>query len=322
LILAGASAAFLLFGMALVYAILGTMAFDRIASVFSGSGYSANVLLKVGIAMTLVGIGFKLGVFPFHMWTPDVYQGAPAPVSAFVATVSKGAMFVLALRYLSAVNLGSSRFLAWVLSVLSIASMFAGNLLALLQTHVKRILAYSSIAHLGYLLVALLAGRDLGSKAVAFYLAAYFATTMGAFGIVSVLSSPDREADDREAYQGLFWRRPLLAGLFTVMLLSLAGIPFTVGFFAKFYILAAGAGALLWSLVIALVLSSVIGLYYYLRLIVTMFVDGPAKSTWMDTAPVSWAVGVVLAMLALIVVGFGVYPTWLIELIQLVATGF
>jgi NADH-quinone oxidoreductase subunit N len=238
-----------------------------------------------------------------------------------VATVSKGAVLALTLRYLSAADLWSSRALVLALTVISIASMFAGNLLALLQTRVKRLLAYSSIAHLGYLLVALLAGGDLGSGAVAFYLAAYFATALGAFGVVTVLSGPDWEADDRDHYQGLFWRRPLLAGVFTVMLLSLAGIPLTVGFFAKFYILAAGVDALLWVLVVALVVSSVIGLCYYLRLIVTMFLPTPDKKSQTDEMPPPWFAGMALVLLALAVFWFGVYPTWLINVIQSVTTG-
>jgi len=322
LILAAASAALMLFGMALVYAALGTMEFDDIASALSGGSTSPSALLQVGIAMTIVGVGFKLGVVPFHMWTPDVYQGAPAPISAFVASVSKSAVLVLALRYLGAIDIWSNRPLSVGLTIISIASMFAGNLLALLQSSVKRILAYSSIAHLGYLLVAVLAGGGLGSAAVAFYLVAYSATTLGAFGVVSVLSGSEGDADARDVYQGLFWRRPLLASLFTLMLLSLAGIPLTAGFFAKFYVLAAGVSTLLWWLTISLAVSSVIGLYYYLRLIVTLFLPEPGKAERADTVALSWVTGVVLAMLASVVVWLGVYPTWLINVIQSATTGF
>jgi len=320
LVLAAASAAFLLFGMALVYAASGTMAFDRIASALAAAP-PKSVLLRTGLAMTIVGVGFKLAVVPFHMWTPDVYEGAPAPVTAYVATVSKGAVLALLVRYLSAVDIQGSRWLLLTFTAISIVSMFAGNLLALLQSNVKRILAYSSIAHLGYLLVAFLAGGELGGVAVAFYLVAYFATTLGAFGIVSALSGPGRDADATDDYRGLFWRRPWLAGHFTVMLLSFAGIPLTVGFFAKLYVLAAGVGTSLWLLVIALAASSVIGLYYYLRLIVTMFLPVPDNQGEADGMPLSWVEGAMLAVLALVVLWLGVYPTPLISVIQSVATG-
>ena len=322
LILAAASAAFLLFGMALVYAVSGTMELDRIASLLFTGNRDVGVLLRAGAAMIVVGVGFKLGVVPFHMWTPDVYQGAPAPIAAFLATVSKGAVFVLALRFLGAAAVRGSTHLAVPLAAISIASMFVGNLLALLQTCVKRILAYSSIAHLGYLLVAFLAGGDLGIEGVSFYLTAYFSTILGAFGVVTVLSSPDRDADTIEDYRGLFWRRPWLAGLFTVQLLSLAGIPLTAGFVAKFYVLAAGVGAYLWLMVIALVVSSVIGLYYYLRLIVTMFLPVLDSKEIVERVALTWAEGTTLAVLGAIVLWLGVYPGLFIDVIQSATVGF
>ena len=199
-----------------------------------------------------MGIGFKLALVPFHMWTPDVYEGAPAPITAFVATVSKGAMFALLLRYFNQSGARNSTALLLVLTIVAIASMFAGNLLALLQNNVKRILAYSSIAHLGYLIVAFEAGGDMAGFAVAFYFVAYFATMLGAFGVVTMLSTPGNDLGDLESYRGLFWRRPMIASVFTVMLLSLAGIPLTAGFVGKFYIVAAGASVSLWLLVVHL----------------------------------------------------------------------
>jgi NADH-quinone oxidoreductase subunit N len=217
LVLAGASSAILLFGMALVYADLGTMRFDEIAARAAESPHS--LLLMTGTGLLLVGIGFKLAVVPFHLWTPDVYEGAPAPVAAYVATVSKGAVFALLLRYVSLLHLEAWGVLPAVLAVLAAASMFAGNLLALRQDNVKRILAYSSIAHMGYLLVALLAGGQTDSygqgahraaEAVTFYLVAYFVTTLGAFGVVAVLSGTDRDAGSLAEFRGLLWRRPAL----------------------------------------------------------------------------------------------------------------
>src|SRR5271157_3215483 len=266
LILASASAAFLLFGLALIYAGTGIMALSSLRDLSLGS--SSLALLLPGIALSVTGIGFKLGVVPFHLWTPDVYQGAPAPVSAFVATTSKTAVVALLLRYLAA-ETQQSPAVFLLFSIIAVASMFAGNLLALRQNNVKRILAYSSIAHFGYILVAFLAGTTMAAGAVAFYLVAYTVTILTAFGIITVLSTS--EADDLEDYRGLFWQRPVLASVLTAALLSLAGIPATMGFVGKFYVLASGADASAWPLIIVLALTSVIGLFYYLRVVVALF---------------------------------------------------
>jgi NADH-quinone oxidoreductase subunit N len=196
LVLAATSAAFLLFGMALVYAELGTLSFAGLGATVTST--PDRVVALTGIGLIIVGFGFKLALVPFHLWTPDVYQGAPAPVTAFVATVSKGAMFALLLRYFTVVDLRSHHALVVVFSMLAIASMVVGNLLALLQSNVKRLLAYSSIAHLGYLLVAFLASGALAVTAVTFYLVAYFVTTLGAFGVVTVLSTGERAAERRD----------------------------------------------------------------------------------------------------------------------------
>ena len=269
LVLAATSAAFLLFGMALVYAELGTLAFAGLTA--TPISTPDPLLALTGIGLIVVGFGFKLALVPFHLWTPDVYQGAPAPMTAFVATVSKGAMFALLVRYFSVVDLRSHHALVIVFTLLAIASMFAGNLLALLQSNVKRLLAYSSIAHLGYLLVAFLASGSLAVTAVTFYLVAYFVTTLGAFGVVTVLSTGEREAESLDDYRGLVVRRPWLAVLFTAMLLSLAGIPLTAGFVGKFYLTVAAGGAGLWPLLVVMMVTSGIGLFYYLRVIVAMF---------------------------------------------------
>ena len=195
LVLAGATSAFLIFGMALVYAEAGTMSAAGVAKLVAGGLGSQQVVVTIGIVMILVGVGFKLAVVPFHMWTPDVYEGAPAPVTAYVATVSKGAVFALLLRFLLPVSSDQSSTLFLALAAVAIASMIAGNLLALRQDNVKRILAYSSIAHLGYLLVAFLASGERAGVAAGFYLIAYFATTLAAFGVITVLSTGDRDAD-------------------------------------------------------------------------------------------------------------------------------
>ncbi len=317
LILASASAAFLLFGMALIYADVGSMEFSRIRELSaSGSGF---VLALSGIVLTVTGIGFKLGVVPFHLWTPDVYQGAPAPVSAFVATTSKTAMVALSLRYFYLSGALHYRAVFLVFSVIAIASMCAGNLLALQQSNVKRILAYSSIAHFGYILVAFLAGGTMAMEAVSFYLVAYTATILVAFGIVTVLSGSQRDADDLEDYRGLFWRRPAIAGVFTAALLSLAGIPATMGFIGKFYVLAAGAAAAAWLLILILVVTSVAGLFYYLRVVVALYSAPSERAAPMEI--VSRGGALILVILTLLLLWFGVYPTPLLDLIRTTMAG-
>jgi NADH-quinone oxidoreductase subunit N len=321
LILAGISSAFLLFGMALVYARLGTLEFVRIAAPLSEiDGISPDLYWLTGLALIFTGIGFKLSLVPFHMWAPDVYEGAPAPVAAFVAVVSKGAMFALLLRYFIAANAYGSGQVSILIEIVAIASMLVGNLLALQQTNIKRILAYSSIAHLGYLLVALLAAGALRIEAVTYYLAAYAVMTMGAFGVITVLSASTGgpEIENLDAYRGLIWRRPWLGGVFAAMLLSLAGIPLTVGFIAKFYAITAGVSAAMWPAVIALVIGSVIGLFYYLRVIVAICTPDPIDQI-VYAGAIPQAGSAVLAVLTLMLIGLGIYPTPLVHLIEITA---
>ena len=206
-----------------------------------------------------------------------------------------------------------------VFAIIAIASMCAGNLLALLQTNVKRILAYSSIAHFGYMLVAFLAGGTMAVEAVSFYLVAYTVTILAAFGIVTVLSGSERDADDLEDYRGLFWRRPVIAGIFTAALLSLAGIPATMGFLGKFYVLAAGAAAAAWPLIIVLVVTSVAGLFYYLRIVVTLYTQ-PHQSA-LPIQMVSRGGAFILVVLTILLIWFGVYPTPLLNLIRTTTAG-
>ncbi len=330
-ILAATSSTFLLFGMALVYGELGTMQFDQIVPLRATVPNVSDTLLIVGFGLLIVGFGFKLAVVPFHMWTPDIYQGAPAPVSGYVATVSKGAMFALLLRFYSSINFHSDSGLFWAFGAIAVASMFTGNILALLQSNLKRILAYSSIAHLGYLLVAFLASGSLVATAVSFYLAVYFAATLAAFGVVAVLSNGERDAEDIEDYRGLFWRRPVLAAILALSMLSLAGIPFTGGFIGKFYLVTSGADSALWALVIILVLTSVIGLFYYLRVIGAMYGGGPEEAPAAPLAATvegeAWTAtralpgGIVLLALTGVVVWLGVYPRPLIHIIQTLVGG-
>lgn len=320
LVLAASSDAFMLFGIALIYAELGSLEFSRMAPLqFSGKFVTLSAM---GLGMVLTGFGFKLAVAPFHFWTPDVYQGAPSPITAFVATVSKGAMFAVMFRYLAMGQLQTYFPMMLVFHLISVASMFVGNLLALFQNNVKRILAYSSIAHMGYLLVAFLASGPMAATAVAFYFSAYFITTLGAFGVITVLSGKERDADSLEDYHGLFWQRPWLAGTFTAMLLSLAGIPLTAGFIGKFFVMTAGVGSALWVLVTSLVLNSVIGLFYYVRIVVAMYSRPDVEEAAVAARPArSLAGGVVLAVLLVLLLWLGVYPNPFIEVIQAAVSG-
>jgi NADH-quinone oxidoreductase subunit N len=323
LILAAFSSAFLLFGMALVYASTGSMHFSGIATAMAAFNKLPDLLLT-GFGMMIIGIGFKLSVVPFHMWAPDVYEGAPAPVSAFIATVSKGGVLGILIRFFTDIDGFQYPVMITIFTIVAIASMFAGNLLALFQKNVKRILAYSSISHLGYLLVAFLAGNQMGVEAVTFYLVVYFITSVGAFGIVAMLSDQERDAEQIDDYRGLLWRRPWTATIFTAMLLSLAGIPLTAGFVGKFYLLAAGVNTQLWLLVITLVINSVIGLYYYIKVIATMFQQAETDvETKRRLRPSIYVASMgTLTVLALLLIGIGIYPTALIGFISFVLNNF
>jgi NADH-quinone oxidoreductase subunit N len=316
LVLAASSAAFLLFGMGMIYYELGTMEFRQIAAKLTATS-SMSVVMLAGLALILVGIGYKLALVPFHFWTPDVYEGAPAPVSAFVASVSKGSMFAVLVRFFTQVNPNGHPSLYLAVAVVAIATMLAGNFLALRQRNLKRLLAYSSIANLGYLLVAFLSTGNQALQASTFFLVSYFVTVIAAFGVVTVLSGRDRDADQLEQYRGLFWRKPWLAAILTVAMFSLAGLPLTVGFIGKFYVVLAGVASALWLLVLVLVVSSAIGLYYYLRVIVVMYTHPvEAQPSYTLTPSLSIAGSLSLAMLLLLIIWLGIYPTPLVDIIR------
>jgi NADH-quinone oxidoreductase subunit N len=314
LVLAAVSAAFLLFGIALIYAAVGSMELTRLASAFSSGAQFDGWLILPGMVLVVTGLGFKLAVVPFHLWTPDVYEGAPAPVTAYIATVSKGATLGVLLRFFHASQVLTIPSVLLVFWLIAMASMLTGNLLALLQPNIKRMLAYSSIAHLGYALVAFQAGGDLGPAAVTFYLAAYFVTTLGAFGVISLLSNGERECLLIEDYRGLFWRRPTVAAIFTAMLFSLAGIPLTAGFIGKFYVVAAGASSAIWSLLIVLAIASAIGLYYYLRVVVAMY--GRVEKHYEPEPRLRPIPNLLLAGLTVLLIWLGTLPGIFLRLIR------
>ncbi|WP_276486516.1 NADH-quinone oxidoreductase subunit NuoN [Ectopseudomonas mendocina] len=316
MVLSAAGSAFLLFGMALLYAESGNLGF---ADIGASLMRESSQLVQIGIGMMLIGLAFKLSLVPFHLWTPDVYEGAPAPVAAFLATASKVAVFAVLLRLYQVSPAMSGGWLSELLTLIAIASILFGNLLALLQNNLKRLLGYSSIAHFGYLLVALIASKGLAVEAVGVYLATYVLTSLGAFGVITLMSTPysGRDADALYEYRGLFWRRPYLTAVLTVMMLSLAGIPLTAGFIGKFYVIAAGVEAQLWWLLGAMVLGSAIGVFYYLRVMVTLFMREPNMHR--HDAPFDWgqrAGGIMLLVVALLAFILGVYPQPLLELVQ------
>ena len=317
LVLAAFSSAFLLFGMALIYLQTGSMEFSAIAGSLDAA-QPLPPLFLTGFGMILVGLGFKLAVVPFHMWTADVYQGAPTPVTAYIATVSKGGVVAVLFRFFISIDGFSFRILVLVLITVAMASMLIGNLLALRQNNVKRVLAYSSIAHLGYLLAAFIPGSVMGMQAVSFYLVAYFITTLTAFGVITILSSKETDAEDIESYHALFWRHRVLACILSAALLSLAGIPLTAVLIGKFYILAADPHAEFWLIAFVLVISSVISLYYYLRIITKMFSAqlSPQPRT-KRSHPAFYLISViVLSILTLCIVWFGVSPAGLMNFVD------
>lgn len=318
MVLSAAASAFLLFGMALLYAQAGTLSFDGLGAQLAGESLS-NPFVLAGGALILAGLGFKLSVAPFHLWTPDVYEGAPAPVGAFLATASKIAVFGVLLRLLVTAPAAHHGVLFEVLAVIAFLSIVVGNLLALTQTNLKRLIGYSSIAHFGYILVAVVATSPLAVEAVGVYLLTYAVTTLGAFGVIALMSSPFKgpDADALYDYRGLFWRRPYLTAVLTVMMLSLAGIPLTAGFIGKFYVVAAGVGAQLWWLLGAVVVGSALGLYYYLRVMITMFLPKPGMHRY--DAPLLWgqrAGGIMVVGLAVFMFVLGMYPQPFMQLIK------
>jgi NADH-quinone oxidoreductase subunit N len=320
LVLSAGGTAFLLFGMALLYAQTGRL---DLAGLSAGLVQGAGAWGVAGAGLMLVGLGFKLSVVPFHLWTPDVYEGGPGPAAMFLASASKVAVFVVLLRLVLSAPAFQDAWLHDVLAALALLTMLVGNLLALTQSNLKRLLGYSSIAHFGYLLVALVVSDGLASETGAVYLITYLITTLGAFGVVTLLSSPygGSDAAGLHHYRGLFWRRPYLTAVLTVTMLSLAGIPFTAGFIGKFYIIALGVEAGRWWLVGGIVVGSAIGLYYYLRVMVTLYLVEPGMQS--RDAPHDWGIragGVVVLGLALLVVLLGIYPAPMIDWVRAMGT--
>lgn len=305
--------AFFLYGVALMFGATGSTNIDIISQRLQSG--PAELLVYASMALMFVGLGFKVAAAPFHVWTPDVYEGAPAPVVGFMSTAPKAATFAVLLRVVFSIN-APGRF--WFLWVAAALSMTLGNVGALVQGNVKRLLAYSSIAHAGYLLVAFaMTSREdslTGISAAMFYAAAYAAMNVGAFAVVSHLANAGERYVNLEDYEGLGRTSPLLAATLTVFLLSLIGIPMTGGFFAKFYVFSAALRAnLIWLTIIG-VLNSAIGAYYYLRIIVVMYMREARKEV--PVGRVSLGLGLALAVSFVATLYLGVLPNRVLQVAQ------
>lgn len=331
LVLSAAATAFMLFGMALLYAQSGRLDFAGVAALSAGTQALGSWLTQAGFLLLLVGIAFKLSLAPFHAWTADVYEGAPAPVGAFLATVGKIAVVAVLLRLVANVGAhgGGLATPAWLgvtnlLAVVAGLSILVGNLLALRQDNLKRLLAYSSIAHFGYLLIVFIVAGALAVEAVGMYLATYCVTTLVAFGVLSALSSAgaNRDTETLHGLHALASRSPALALALSLALLSLAGIPLTAGFIGKFYVLAAGADAGRWDLLLLVVLGSAIGLWYYLRVIAALYAR-PEAGAVATTVAIGKSAAVAIGAALLVMVLIGLWPQPLITLLdQITPTTF
>ncbi len=315
LVLSASASATLLMGMAFIYAQVGSLSFKLISLELPNTFESP--LLILGTALMLFGIAFKLSAAPFHIWTPDVYEGAPAPIATYLASVTKVAMMALAIRFLLDTKLLALPSVQMLIMVMATLSILVGNLLALRQTNLKRLLGYSSIAHMGYVLIVVVSIGIGAANVSTMYMAIYAFTSIGAFGVVTLMSSPYRlvsDASELVHYQGLFWRRPVLTAVMTIMMLSLAGIPLTAGFITKLYAIFAAVQGAQWFLVAMIILGSSIGLFYYLRVMLTLF-KRPKAYIEFDVSG-QWAVrtgGIMVIAVTAIIVFFGVLPSTLIE---------
>jgi NADH-quinone oxidoreductase subunit N len=312
LVLSGMSSAFLLFGIGLIEFCTGSLDFSRNLG-WVAPDVASRTLAIAGLAMIGIGAAFKLSVVPFHIWVPDIYGGAPAPSGAFLAVIAKIAPLAVLIRILGQAPVPAD--MVTVITVIAMLSMLAGNLLALLQENFKRLLGYSSIAHLGYLLVAILAAGNIGRAAAVFYLVTYALTMIAAFGAVSALSDATAQNDGASiaGLSGLFWRRPVAACVITLALLSLARVPPAIGFIAKMYLFAACIHTQLWYLTSVMVVSSVIGLFYYLNIILVMSMrtgDAP------PVAAMPVVSRVVMAAVGLPMLVFGIMPQPLMVFLQ------
>ncbi len=307
LLVGGFASAFVLYGMALIYGGAGTTVIPDIAQRLTASAGSSPLVL-LGILLMGVGFAFKVSAAPFHMWTPDVYQGAPVPVTAFMSVGTKAAAFAMIVRVFEGGLPHISPEWQTLLAFVAATSMVVGNLLAIVQTSLKRLLAYSGVAQAGYILVGVIAGNQIGLEAVLYYLFVYMFMNFGAFAVITLLSEPDRDADSFADLEGLARRNWLLAVGMTVFMLSLAGFPPSVGFFGKLFLFTAGVGAGYTWLVVLAVLMSVVSVFYYIRVLIPVWSMGPRP----ERVPASFSSQLAIGLSVAASVGLGLYPTTLL----------
>lgn len=304
---------FLLYGMALMYGATATTNLIKIADLIKSGEIISEPLLLMGVVLLVIGFGFKVASVPFHMWAPDVYQGAPSPVTAFMAVGPKAAAFAAFFRVFALTLPEISSFWETLLITISILTMFIGNLGAIMQTNIKRLLAYSSISHVGYILMAVLVKDTLGSSSLIFYMITYAFMIFGVFAIIIILGRDGDENLELEGYSGLGFKHPMIALSMSIFLLSLGGLPPLAGFVAKFYIFSAALQEGFLFLVIIAVLNSAISLYYYLKVIVFMYMKEPVREFQLSLSPVT------LFVVAVAVIGtiqLGIFPDPIISLAQ------
>ncbi len=309
-VLGSMASGMLLFGMSMIYGATGSLGIPEIAQAIRVNG-TDDILLVFGLVFVVVGIGFKFGVVPFHMWIPDVYEGAPPAVTLFIASVPKLAAFAMAYRFLSS-GLGDLH-VHWqgMLASLAVLSIILGNLAAIMQTNIKRMLAYSTISHMGFVMLGLLPGTNFGFSAAMYYVIVYGIMSVAAFGMVILLSARGVEAETLEDFKGLNQRNPYYAAIMGLVMFSMAGVPPMVGFFAKLMVLKAVMDAGMMWLAITAVVFAVIGAFYYLRVIKYMYFDEPENETAI-TAPVDF--GAALTVNGLMILGLGIFSSSLITI--------
>ncbi|MCX6542867.1 MAG: NADH-quinone oxidoreductase subunit N [Acidobacteria bacterium] len=312
-LLGGFSSAFFLYGIAFTYGVVHSTRLDRIgAAMAAQSGGAVSPLVLVAMGLLLVGFGFKASAVPFHMWTPDAYEGAPTIVTGFMSTAVKAAAFAAFARvFLSALEPLRAEWVP-VVWVLAICTMILGTVVGVAQTNVKRMLAYSSIAHGGYLLVALVAGNSAGKASILFYLAVYAVTNLGAFAVIALLGTRDKPVEQLDDYKGLWYSRPIASFILTVFLLSLGGFPPTAGFVAKWYVFTAAVSAGEYTLAIVGLLTSVVSVFFYLRVVVMMYMSGPVEDEAGPPLPRTALAALVVSVAVLFYLG--VLPTRLLNL--------
>lgn len=309
------SSSFFLYGIALMYGATGSTSLNAITAAIR-QGVPSNVLFILGAGLLLVGFGFKVGLVPFQWWIPDVYEGAPTPVTAFMSVATKAAAFAAFFRaFVTAVPPGA---FDWhlVLAILAILTMTVGNIAALVQTNIKRMLAYSSIAHAGYILVALVAGNETGVSAAVFYFAAYSFMNLAAFGAIIALGQGTRERLTFADLSGAGQQKPWAAAALAISLLSLAGFPPFAGFVAKFFVFSAAVNAGLTWLAVVGVLNSLISVYYYLGPVVRMYMSPPAESWDQATSRTPIVLGAAVVVVVVLTVALGLFPSEVIQFAQ------